>query len=102
MVNQLTNKFEEALNSMPGTFTSEKFVNKLREMGVPIYSEEITQGRSQRLIKNFLLPRCIRKTSRSWEKHNITSSELNEEQAINFLKSLGYKIIKQTITYEEV
>lgn len=95
------NLFKKTLDEMPNVFTSNKFGEALRKNGVP---EMI-------ILKNglytFLSKFCNNQYhgSKTWtkkiKKNNIVVKNIiNEHEAISFLKSKGYKILKNK--WEEI
>lgn len=85
-----------ALKRMPNVFSSNKFAEEAKNVGITQY--EISRGD----IASFLSSNCTRFSSkRTWHKRDINENNTiiekvinKEEEAIIYLKSKGYKIFK--------
>jgi hypothetical protein len=94
---------DEALDLMTDTFTSAAFVRELRNLGM-----------NQKHFKNsyyvqFMNGKAKQVNSHNWVKVKeepivvkVKQQELNESDCINYLKKLGYKILRSTVNYEEI
>ena len=86
---------------MPEIFTSNTFCKQAAKKGV---SDRIIQDG---YAAKFLKETCIQyETRRTWKKQ-VTSDQLflpvdKLAESINYLKSLGYKVMKPVNTFEEV
>lgn len=104
-----------ALESVPNEFSIYEFCNRLRDFS---YDDRKIHNAS---YLAFLGSRCTNIGSRTWLKNTIKSDntklsinaaiaanelhkqpELNESDCINYLKGLGYKIMRSVTNYEEV
>jgi hypothetical protein len=109
------NQLDLALEKMPSTFSSNKFSKKCVQLG--FNKELIPSG----VMNRFLHKNCEQLGSRrTWIKKPIvnntkqqtiapSNSSINtnnsltiEQEAIELLKSLGYRISKQVIEWQEV
>jgi hypothetical protein len=109
------NELDLALEKMPITFSSNKFSKKCQQLG--LNKELIPSG----VLNRYLHKNCEQLGSRrTWMKKpilnntrqltintsnssiNTNNSSTNEQQAIELLKSLGYRITKQVIEWQEV
>lgn len=95
---------EMALEKMPNVFSSNQFSKKSKGLGYPI--ELIRNGN----LAVFLHGHCIQlDTRRMWQKKEAGIKKAaaikntgNVEQAIALLKSLGYKLSKQVVEWQEI
>ena len=95
---------EMALEQMPNVFSSNEFSKKANGLGYPI--ELIRNGN----LAVFLHKYCVQlQTKRMWRKKElgikkaaIINPANKVQQAITLLKSLGYKITKQVIEWQEI
>ena len=87
-----------ALEKMPMTFSSNKYSKKCQQLGIE--KELIAAG----TLGRYLHKNCEQLDSkRTWRKKAaIIKPANNVEQAIALLKSLGYKITKQVIEWQEI
>ena len=97
--------FLQALKVMPNRFSSNEFTKKCTRFGLSDFY--IRNGH----CLTFLLQNCDRgESKRIWIKRKLSNNllsfnkyELNEENAINYLKSLKvYKILKQSTEFVEI
>ncbi len=91
---------EAAFAQMPNEFTSNEFTNKLRK-----------NKYDNRWIANhdnvkYLQQHAIQLSLRRWKKLNVridTNVNLDKiQEAIELLKSQGYKVMKQVSEYKEI
>lgn len=108
MKNQVntTEFYTKAMNSMPFTFSSHKFLSKLRKTGIK--KEEIKSD----FHRSFLLNNSERINKFLWKKKEPqmqiplkvegnpaptpVKADLSDEEMINILKAKGYKVLKPT------
>jgi hypothetical protein len=99
---EMTNEqiLEAAFAQMPNEFTSNEFTNKLRK-----------NKYDNRWIANhdnvkYLQQHAIQLSLRRWKKLNVridTNVNLDKiQEAIELLKSQGYKVMKQVSEYKEI
>jgi uncharacterized protein (DUF2252 family) len=88
---------KEVLAKMPKGFSTNQFNLVARKRGLADYQIE-------NFSRNFLHENCTLVSGRTWLKkdQNKTVVETDIQQAINLLKSKGYKVMKPTTNYEEV
>lgn len=101
-----TEFYTKAMNSMPFTFSSHKFLSKLRKTGIK--KEEIKSD----YHRSFLLNNSERINKFLWKKKEPqmqiplkveqkvsptpVKADLSDEEMINILKAKGYKVLKPT------
>ena len=93
--------FEKTLSEMNFTFSSNEFSKRARKNGLS--KQEISNG----AIALFLHRNAVQKGSRRmWVKHNGHNSDKQKHDnvldAINLLKSLGFKVLKRVTDWIEV
>jgi hypothetical protein len=90
------------LEEMPKVFSTNQFIDQLRKIGV-----------AERIIYNsnhidFIQQNCIKLSKRTYQKKSNMQYQENDNlkqrilDAINLLKSHGYKILKPITQYEEL
>lgn len=99
-----TEFYTKAMNSMPFTFSSHKFLSKLRKTGIK--KEEIKSD----FHRSFLLNNSERINKFLWKKKEpqmqihlqvekpepIAKPMMSDEEMIQHLKAKGYKVLKPT------
>lgn len=99
-----TEFYTKAMNSMPFTFSSHKFLSKLRKTGIK--KEEIKSD----YHRSFLLNNSERINKFLWKKKEpqmqiplqvetpepIAKPVMSDEEMIQHLKAKGYKVLKPT------
>ena len=96
--------YEKALAEMPVTFTSSDIANKAKSMGAnPKHTQQGAIGfwlsdraDIERLTRNtwmFVQPKQV---------ESKQQAQCDEQQAVNLLKSLGYRLMKPTTQWEEI
>lgn len=81
----------KALSKMPMFFSSSEFGVKVRECG-----GDLSYGKTG-MMTNYLNSECKKLGNQRWQKvveYKSTPDTISETDAINRLKSLGYKIYK--------
>jgi len=98
-------KLQETLKQMPNIFTSRDFCAVAREKGVP--DSYILKGGCAYFYKKYTELKY--ENPKRWQKLDVSNLvisapalKLTEAEAIEFLKSKGYKIMKPKTGWEEV
>ena len=90
---------KETLENMEDSFSSNEFSLLAQAKGLS--KKQISTG----IIANFLHKECTQGlTKRTWYKSKVNKLNNDNQELfyINFLKERGYKIYKQTISWEEI
>ena len=91
--------FEQILNEMPQQFSTELFIEKMRERNVN--QNYIQSGHHVKYLKS----KCQMLSKRMYSKSFLEQPQkpqLTEESCIRFLKSKGYKILKPITEFKEI
>jgi hypothetical protein len=92
--------FEKTLRRMPAEFSSIEFYRAATQLGM---SE---RDRVNNKPAPFLMKNALRITKRTWRKKDSAVNtplkpsipDVKESEAVDLLKSLGYKVLKPTFT----
>lgn len=101
---QLTEIADVALDMMRDSFTVHEIIKEMRDLGMPErcfknnYYFVFLKGKTKR-IGRYSFQKI---TSQDYSPVQIIKEELNESECINYLKGLGYKIMRSVTNYEEV
>ena len=90
--------FFKALKNMNKNFSSDEFLKEAQRIGFKIINhKEIAEAR------NFLNSEAVLNGRRSWVKlPEMKTEEIRTSECIEYLKSLGYKIMKPISDYVEI
>lgn len=106
--NNLTESFKKVYSEMGDEFTTRQLFDGLRRLGLRIdrkdkdYSRKkthlirLTEERAERIYKG------DNTRSATFVKKKVNSQLLNEQKAVEILKSLGYKVLKPVTNFEEI